>query len=257
MDHVHLVNDFQGTISTVSPNNGPFSGSNLVTISGYNLGSGSDITAVFLAGTEAFSIISQNATSVVVIAGVEKDITNLPRNGDVVVFSASQGSTILADAYTVLNRGITVVSPDNGPLLGNNSITVYGRNLGDGVDITSVMIHNQTATILTQTIDTVAVRVPAPSPAIAYTQTVDIVVTSTSQGYTSLLNGYTFYSPFPVAGILILVIVGGATVFIIVFTAIFFKTSPEYTDPQAASDEYVQLQAQKSVSKRRRAVRTH
>ena len=66
-----------------------------VTINGINLGSGSDITNVTLAGVAATNIASQSSTQVVVWAGSSGGAAQ----GDVVVYSASYGTTVRSNAF--------------------------------------------------------------------------------------------------------------------------------------------------------------
>ena len=84
-----------GVISQFYPNSGPLAGGNIVVINGTNLGSGSDITAVTLAGVSA-EILSQTAASVVVMAvGTKHSVADV-----VVVMSVSRGTTTSSDVYT-------------------------------------------------------------------------------------------------------------------------------------------------------------
>lgn len=83
-----------GHIESVSPNNGPLTGGNDVTITGFNLGSGSDIITVSLAGVPA-PIRSQSAQSVVVTAGQ----ATVASSGAVILTSPTVGTTQLADGY--------------------------------------------------------------------------------------------------------------------------------------------------------------
>jgi len=79
----------------VSPSSGPRLGGFQVTIDGWNLGDGLDITNVTLCGVAASNII-QSATQVVVTAGA---MTNSGL-GDVCVFSTSYGETVKSNAFT-------------------------------------------------------------------------------------------------------------------------------------------------------------
>merc|ERR1711991_497169 len=117
---VHWLNDSytyntNGVINTVTPDNGPVGGGNIVTITGYNLGDTSDmdITSVKLVGVEVASIDSQNATHIVVTAG-SIGIGN-QATGPVIVKSISQGVTKLNNTYTYNANGvINTVTPNNG-----------------------------------------------------------------------------------------------------------------------------------------------
>jgi len=84
-----------GTISEVIPSSGPAFGGTQVTIFGQNLGSGSDVTSVSLAGINA-TIVSQNSTQIIVVS--EPSTGNSA--GDVKVYSTLRGVTTLANGFT-------------------------------------------------------------------------------------------------------------------------------------------------------------
>ena len=87
------------------------------------------------------------------------------------------------------------VSLGSGPSAGGNLITITGAGLGNGVDITSVIIYGVAATIQSQTANSVTVLVPAGGQG-----TGDIVIVSGSQGTTTLKNAYTFQPPGTISG---------------------------------------------------------
>jgi len=109
-DRIYAVGGYAGSAkaeayvatigSGVSPAAGPFAGSNLVTITGVDLGNGTDITNVTLCGTTA-EIVEQSVTQVVVRAGIP-DVAEL---GAVVVYSSSRGLTRKQDSYTYCYPG--------------------------------------------------------------------------------------------------------------------------------------------------------
>ena len=121
----------------LTPNNGPTAGTNIVTITGSNLGSGSDITVVQF-GNTASEVRTQTANSVTVTVppGPAGAAT-------VAVRSTTRGETLLTNAYTY-NAGmisellccaqlltfsvaglITSIVPTNGPVAGGQTITVH------------------------------------------------------------------------------------------------------------------------------------
>ena len=77
-----------GYVTTVYPDSGKYYGGNIVTISGLNLGNGTDITLVTLKMVQA-SILNQTINDVTIVAGnVGSNHTGL---GNATVFSRSYG----------------------------------------------------------------------------------------------------------------------------------------------------------------------
>ncbi len=83
----------------VSPVSGPKAGGYRVTISGADLGDGSDVTNVTLCGVKASAIVSQSSTQVVVKAGASTKVVR----GAVKVFSTSRGATTKSNAFSYAN----------------------------------------------------------------------------------------------------------------------------------------------------------
>jgi N-acetylneuraminic acid mutarotase len=92
--------------SGVAPSSGPLGGGNTVTISGNNLGNG-DVTNVTLSGIPATILADYSPTQVVVTAGTAA----IGTIGDVVVSSASYGTTIKTNAYTYLPLAVPGALP--------------------------------------------------------------------------------------------------------------------------------------------------
>eukprot|EP00698_Gefionella_okellyi_P005120 TRINITY_DN146_c0_g2_i1.p1 TRINITY_DN146_c0_g2~~TRINITY_DN146_c0_g2_i1.p1 ORF type:complete len:3536 (-),score=1053.92 TRINITY_DN146_c0_g2_i1:83-9331(-) len=182
----------QSSVGTVTPNNGPYSGLNNVTISGNNLGSGSDITSVqFVFGTTAVNAVILGQTSSMVMVTVPAPTTAA---GGVVatvtVMSTSQGSATLSNAYTYNAAGqisSTIPSPAVGPLGGLNTITIMGTGLG-GSDITSVTLASVPAIILAQTANSVTVKAGSSVTPVNGA----IVVMSTRFGTTSFSGAFSY-----------------------------------------------------------------
>ena len=101
-----------GAINPVYPSSGSWTGGYEVTISGSNLGSGSDITNVTLCGTSVTNIVSQSATQVVVWAGQAVSAGT----GDVIVYSMGYGATVSSNAFTYTAPDFT--------LLGTNGVSI-------------------------------------------------------------------------------------------------------------------------------------
>ncbi|NCC52428.1 MAG: hypothetical protein EOM20_14585, partial [Spartobacteria bacterium] len=134
------------SIMTVQPDNGPKAGRNVVAITGGYLGSGGDINAVSLNGFTA-PIIRQSATQVIVRASY----ATVTGTGDVVVTSISKGTKRLRNAYTYNPPGtIFSVEPHHGPYNGGNTVTITGEALGNGTDVTNVLLCNVPAVIVDQ-----------------------------------------------------------------------------------------------------------
>jgi hypothetical protein len=85
------------TICGVAPTSGAAGGGTFVTITGYQLGSGTDIYNVTLAGKTA-PIRTQGEHWVLVVAGYQSNIRGL--TGNVVVYSTSKGIRTLTNGYT-------------------------------------------------------------------------------------------------------------------------------------------------------------
>ena len=156
---------------------GPTSGGYQITVNGENLGNGSDITNVTVCGVSVTSIDSQSANQVVVTVAPGPVGT-----GDVVVYSANQGTTTKTDAFTYYD-----ITSTSGSVAGGNTITISGALFGNGSDITGVTVGGVAATITGQGAAWVEIILPSGSEG-----TKDIVVSSTSQGSTALSNAYTY-----------------------------------------------------------------
>lgn len=79
----------------VNPSSGAMAGGYTVTISGSNLGSGSDVTNVTLCGVSVAAILSQSTTQIVVRAGASP----FAGLGEVRIFSASLGQTVEENGF--------------------------------------------------------------------------------------------------------------------------------------------------------------
>ena len=108
---------------------------------------GTDVTSVTLAGIPA-TVTSQSAQRVVVVAQPAPTVVT----GDVVVKSASKGTVTKAGGFSYVSgtcfnglaleltwyagSSIDSVFPFSLPISGGDIVTVSGRNLGSGTDIT-------------------------------------------------------------------------------------------------------------------------
>eukprot|EP00698_Gefionella_okellyi_P014856 TRINITY_DN4138_c0_g1_i2.p1 TRINITY_DN4138_c0_g1~~TRINITY_DN4138_c0_g1_i2.p1 ORF type:complete len:287 (-),score=38.48 TRINITY_DN4138_c0_g1_i2:108-968(-) len=220
-----VASDFDtfGTITTVTPNSGEYSGGFTVTISGTSLGSGSDITRVSIGGISSTTtspyILSQSATSVTFIAG---DLSALKgTSASVTVDSASLGSSTLAASFSVLMRGIDSLTPNSGTTVGSERITITGNGLGNGTDITAVSLASINARIVSQTTNAVVVIAGEYPGAVTADVSGAVRVQSVTQGvtqadavrytYTAIVNysnGLAAAIAIPVsAGVMVLVLI--------------------------------------------------
>eukprot|EP00741_Cyanophora_paradoxa_P015898 tig00020909_g15349.t1 len=176
-----------GSISTVAPVNGPLLGGARTTVTGTNIGSGSDITAVLFGG-ENSTIVSQTSRQVVVDTGPGSAAGTV----SVSVVSTAFGTSTKAASYTFAS--ITSVTPDNGPTTGGNSVTIVG-SLADAAQASDLVVKLGTlaATITDFSVvgGTSTVTVTAPS-AVGQTVTTDVEVTIKGQSPVTAFDGYIF-----------------------------------------------------------------
>eukprot|EP00698_Gefionella_okellyi_P024050 TRINITY_DN838_c0_g2_i1.p1 TRINITY_DN838_c0_g2~~TRINITY_DN838_c0_g2_i1.p1 ORF type:complete len:2140 (-),score=492.68 TRINITY_DN838_c0_g2_i1:4011-9569(-) len=174
-----------GTLTSVVPNIGTYSGGYSVTISASSqIGDGSDITQVLLNHVAA-TIVAQTTTSVTVLAGYT--IAYAGTNGSVSVESTRWGTATLAQAFTY--RALPVISqvrPTLGNIFGGTHVTISGSNLG-ALDITSVYVADVQATIVSQTNTSVTVICAA-----ANTSSGSVNVSSTTFGLAYKPNAFTY-----------------------------------------------------------------
>eukprot|EP00698_Gefionella_okellyi_P015557 TRINITY_DN4392_c0_g3_i2.p1 TRINITY_DN4392_c0_g3~~TRINITY_DN4392_c0_g3_i2.p1 ORF type:complete len:4249 (-),score=1037.24 TRINITY_DN4392_c0_g3_i2:134-12388(-) len=184
-----------GVVSGISPIRGALGGGTLVTVSGTDLGSGTDITSVTLNGVAAqLGAQSATAVTVTVAAGTVVGL------GDVIVTSTSFGVSSLASAFTYETVNVTSVVPAVGPGHGGNTVTISGTVLGTGTDITSVTFNGVSAVILTQSITTVTVTLGNAVAANALGLG-DVVVQSTHYLTGMLSNAYRYNNPLVISSL--------------------------------------------------------
>ena len=172
-----------GEITSVDPKYVPQNTGNVqVTIKGTNLGSG-DITNVTLAG-QTTTLSAQSDTQIVVTAASVASVT-----GDVVVMSTSYGTTTKSNAFAYVVPQISTVSPDNGPLVGGNTVAISGSFLSRTGDVTSVKLHGVTAHVDSQSDSQVTVTAGSGLAALG---TGDVVIQSTFYGTITKTDGYTY-----------------------------------------------------------------
>ena len=84
-----------GNITAIVPATTPTPGGNLITIYGTNMGNGSDVYNVTLAGVPVAAIVSQNRTHVVVLAAPAPAAVA----GAAIVYAAGFGVTVAAEVF--------------------------------------------------------------------------------------------------------------------------------------------------------------
>ncbi|MDA8027042.1 MAG: IPT/TIG domain-containing protein, partial [Actinomycetota bacterium] len=113
-------------VGSVSPNNGAATGGNTITINGYDIEQGANVTIGGIAATN-LSYNSSTSLTAVVPSGTTGSV-------DVVV-SDSTGSSILSqfDQYTYdAAPTVSAISPNQGPLVGGTSVTIKGTGFTSG-----------------------------------------------------------------------------------------------------------------------------
>ena len=111
--------------------------------------------------------------------------------GDVEVVAAQAGDGNWAPAPSITNSvKVYSLSVDAGPRMGGNELIITNGSLGNGVDITNVLVCGIAATVATQGENWVSVILSeGPKRGIAG----DIVICSGSLGATTLPNAYVYY----------------------------------------------------------------
>jgi N-acetylneuraminic acid mutarotase len=129
-------------------------------------------------------------------------VSNLPAGRDSLAAASVNGKIYAIGGYnmntspyfcsTVYEGSFaTGVVPSSGPLVGGNTVTISGYNLGNG-DVTSVTLCGIPATILA---DNSPSQVVVSAGAAMIPTTGDVVVNSTSYGVTVKGNGYSYLPP--------------------------------------------------------------
>ncbi|WP_308686576.1 IPT/TIG domain-containing protein [Streptomyces caniferus] len=138
-------------LSGVSPNQGPTSGGNTVTLTGTNL---TGTTAVTFGATPAtsFTVLSATQISAVVPAAT-------PGPVDITVTTPGGTSTLQSSYFYVSTPVLTGVAPPSGPLSGGNTVTLTGVHL---VEATAVRFGATAATTFTVVSDTQITAVVPP-----------------------------------------------------------------------------------------------
>ncbi len=181
----HYTYNAPPTVTNVSPNNGPPSGTNTVTVTGSGFVSGSTTVDFGANAGTSVNVSSSTSLTVVVPAGIG--------TVSVTVITTSGGaSTPLANAYTYnAPPTVTAVSPNNGPQAGTNTVTLTGTGF---TGATAVDFGTSNPGTSIDVLSDTSLTVTAPSGS----GTVDVTVT-TPTGGTSAANPpgdhYTYNAP--------------------------------------------------------------
>ena len=173
------------TVTAVSPNSGPQSGTNTVTVTGTGFVSGS--TTVDFGSTAGTSVdVAGGGDSLTVVVPAGTGTVN------VTVSTTSGGpSAPLTNGYTYnAPPTVTAVSPNSGPQSGTNTVTVTGTGFVSGSTTVDFGSTAGTSVDVAGGGDSLTVVVPAG------TGTVNVTVSTTSGGPSApLTNGYTYNAP--------------------------------------------------------------
>jgi hypothetical protein len=181
------------TVTVVSPNSGSTTGGDFVTITGTNFDANTGSTSVNF-GTNLAIINSINTTSITVTspavssAGVV-DITVTTTGG-------GESSKSLPDHYTYIPAAPTIssVSPNSGPTVGGQTVTITGTGLGSA---TAVNFGMNAGSIVTDSPTSITAASPAGTVG-----TVDVTVTTAGgTSVTSSSDRYTYVAVPTVSGV--------------------------------------------------------
>ncbi|MFE9889246.1 IPT/TIG domain-containing protein [Streptomyces scopuliridis] len=162
-------------VSGVSPDQGPLSGGNSVTLTGTGL---AGATAVFFGATAATSFTVLSPTQIIAVAPVGAA-------GPVQVTVVTPGGASVPGAtyFYVAAPLLTAASPVSGPVSGGNTVTLTGSNL---IEATAVKFGAVAAASFTAVSDTQLTAVAPPSAAGT------VQITATTAGGTSNGVSYTY-----------------------------------------------------------------
>eukprot|EP00698_Gefionella_okellyi_P022898 TRINITY_DN767_c0_g1_i2.p1 TRINITY_DN767_c0_g1~~TRINITY_DN767_c0_g1_i2.p1 ORF type:complete len:1948 (+),score=368.57 TRINITY_DN767_c0_g1_i2:109-5952(+) len=177
-----------GEITSVVPSAGFVSGQQYITIHGKNFSMNDDITQVWL-GTQTAFVYEQTDTSVVVVTEYSGELGVV----NITLQSTSHGSTIGYDMFEFLPVGtINATVPSSGPMSGGNLVTISGIGLGNGTDITSVILYCANAVIVSQSADVVVVNASTGTDCASDGYFGPVLVSSISCGTATESFGYRY-----------------------------------------------------------------
>eukprot|EP00698_Gefionella_okellyi_P001450 TRINITY_DN11405_c0_g1_i11.p1 TRINITY_DN11405_c0_g1~~TRINITY_DN11405_c0_g1_i11.p1 ORF type:complete len:2212 (+),score=424.46 TRINITY_DN11405_c0_g1_i11:34-6669(+) len=167
------------------PQAGRISGGVNVTIFGTNLGSGTDVVLVYVAGVRVQQIVSQSDNMITATIAATPGL----RVGAVSVVSTHFGTATSSIEFSYVNPTIVSVLDDNGPASGGAVVTISGITLGNSTDLVQVSFCGVPATILSQSTSSVTVQI---TEGVTPGTLCPVQTVSESYGSATLLNSYRF-----------------------------------------------------------------
>jgi hypothetical protein len=171
------------SITGVSPDSGPVTGGQQITITGTNFGT--DTSTVTIGGNQA-GVVSWSPTSVVVTTPA-----GTLGQASIILTAGGATSNSFGYTYTAVPPTVTSLDPQGGPDAGGELVTIYGSNLGTTPG--TVTIGGNNAPVLAWTTNTIVVTAPAGNPG-----DTDVVVTVGGVQLPGLLFTYDLVPPTPV-----------------------------------------------------------
>ncbi|NCD35251.1 MAG: hypothetical protein EOL87_17800 [Spartobacteria bacterium] len=177
----------RGQVASMTPDNGPSTGTTMITIDGQNLCATNalDVTSMTIAG-ETAAIQQQSPTQIV----AEVTGPNVNRSGKVIIESLRYGTTETSGEFSFYDSSVGGMTPNNGPEAGGGQVRICaapGGRLGTGTDITNVYFDGSAVSMVSQDATSVVVQV-----AEHVAGAVDVVVCSEVYGTRTETNGYTY-----------------------------------------------------------------
>ena len=176
------------TVTAVTPTDGPLAGGNTVTITGTGFVPGATVAFVGVGAATGVTVVSSTQITATAPA------TATPKKVDVTVTTSGGTSALNAgDQYSYDPvPTVTSVTPNSGPIVGGNTVTIAGTGFIAGATVNFVGVGNAAGITVVS-----ATQITAIAPAAPAAETVDVRVTT--PGGTSPVNPgdqYT-YSPRP------------------------------------------------------------
>lgn len=177
-------------ITSLDPDQGPTSGGTIVTVEGENFVVGD--TLVDVGGVPGEDVEVLSPTELTFVTPVSET------SGDVNVTVTTDGGTSGPLAYEYVAPTITSVDPDEGPLDGDQDVTITGTGLTDTADVTIGGVETTGVTIVSAT------EITLVTPAGAAPGPVDVAVILPGAD-AALPDGYTYLedvdAPATIAGL--------------------------------------------------------
>ncbi|WP_169813393.1 beta strand repeat-containing protein [Nocardia vaccinii] len=171
------------SLISVSPNQGPTSGGNAVTLTGTNLTNATRVTFGTTAAV-SFTVVSATRITAVVPVGGAGAV-------GVTVVTPGGASTLLSSYFYLNIPALAEAAPTSGPLAGANTVTLTGMNL---TAATTVMFGTTAATSFTVVS---ATQITATAPA----GTGTVQITATTPGGVSNAVPYTYLMAPTITGL--------------------------------------------------------